>query len=107
MNRPTSSRLLSTSARVHPSYLPYLHNASRNGVKGVKWVPPLVGAITAGYAVATYREAQAETHLAQMQQAEVERRRKDAALADAYGDRSSLEELEKAMKVYEAQRGNE
>lgn len=39
MNRPTSSRLLSTSARVHPSYLPYLHNASRNGVKGVKWYP--------------------------------------------------------------------
>ncbi|GAB1319385.1 N-acetylglucosaminyl-phosphatidylinositol biosynthetic protein [Madurella fahalii] len=107
MSHPTSSRLLSTSARVHPSYLPYLHNASRGGGKGVKWVPPLVGVITAGYAVATYREAQVEERLAQAQQAEAERRRKDAALADAYGDRSSLEELERAMRVYEAQQGNE
>lgn len=33
----------------------------------------------------------------------IEERKRAAKLLDAYGDRSSLEELEKAMQVYEAQ----
>ncbi|KAL2022855.1 hypothetical protein VTK56DRAFT_4386 [Thermocarpiscus australiensis] len=105
MNRQPPSRLLSSSARVHPSYLPYLHNASRRGGKGIKWVPPLAAVIGAGYGVASYREAQADERLAAAEQAAEERRRREAALADAYGDRSSLAELERAMRVYEAQRG--
>ncbi|KAK0636986.1 hypothetical protein B0T17DRAFT_482283 [Bombardia bombarda] len=115
------SRLLTTSARVHPSYLPYLHNASR-GAKGAKWVPPLVALVGVGYGVASYRETQITRHLsststsvpaattsAMMDATDVEKRRlkKANALADAYGDRSSLEELEHAMRVYEAQQGNE
>ena len=75
-----------------------------------KRVPPLVGLIATGYAVATYREGQVEKHLAQSAAAEktdAEQRRKFTALADAYGDRTSLEELERAMRVYEAQQGNE
>ena len=36
MNRQPPSRLLTTSARVHPPYLPYLHNASNRG-KSLKW----------------------------------------------------------------------
>lgn len=41
-------------------------------------------------------------------EADFEKRRKKAnELADAYGDRGSLEELEHAMRVYEAQQGNE
>ncbi|KAK4109071.1 hypothetical protein N656DRAFT_771246 [Canariomyces notabilis] len=104
MNRQQPpSRPLSTSARVHPSYLPYLHNASRNGMKSIKWVPPLVAVVGAGYGIASYREAQGSQRLAAAEQAEAERRRRNAALADAYGDRSSLEELERAIKVYEAQ----
>lgn len=51
--------------------------------------------------------AQARSRIFSSQQAEAERRRMDAALADAYGDRRSLEELERAMRVYEAQQGNE
>jgi hypothetical protein len=37
------SRLLSTHARVHPPYLPYLHSAaSRTNGKSLKWYfPPL------------------------------------------------------------------
>ncbi|KAK3307412.1 uncharacterized protein B0T15DRAFT_492891 [Chaetomium strumarium] len=103
MNRqpPSSTRPISTSARVHPPYLPYLHS-SRG--KGLKWIPPLAAVVTAGYAVASYRQAQVDERLAAAEQAEVERRRREAALADAYGDRGSLEELERAMRVYEAQR---
>lgn len=61
-----------------------------------------------GYGVATYRETQLEKHLARsavMEREEQDRRRKNDALADAYGDRSNLAELEQAMRVYEAQRG--
>ena len=36
---------------------------------------------------------------------EADKMRRAALLADAYGDRSSLEELERAMRVYEAERG--
>lgn len=56
------------------------------------------------------REAQIEKHLAQAaatEQAELAQRKKNMELADAYGDRTNLEELERAMRVYEAQQGNE
>ncbi|KAK4151005.1 N-acetylglucosaminyl-phosphatidylinositol [Chaetomidium leptoderma] len=107
MNPSTSSRPLTTSARVHPPYLPYLHNAaSRNRGKGLKWIPPLAAVVTAGYAAAaTYRQTRVDQGLATTT-SEAERRRHDAAMADAYGDRGSLEELERAMRVYETQRGN-
>ncbi|KAK4663260.1 hypothetical protein QC763_607010 [Podospora pseudopauciseta] len=106
------SRLLSTSARVHPPYLPHLYTAATKPsplARGIKWVPPLAGALAAGYvAVSTYRTsaAAAQQRQAEAEQADLERRRQNAALADAYGDRSSLEELERAMRVYEAQRSN-
>jgi hypothetical protein len=61
----------------------------------------------AGYAVASYREAQVGAPLAAAagatEQAEAARRRRDAQMADAYGDRGSLEELERAVRLYEAQ----
>ncbi|KAL2164864.1 hypothetical protein VTH06DRAFT_160 [Thermothelomyces fergusii] len=124
MDRQQPTRPLSTSARVHPPYLPYLHNASRTRAKGLKWLPPLAAIMTAGYAVSAYRDemarqttspssstgsfASAERHTsaATPEQAAAEhRRRREAAMADAYGDRSSLEALERAVAVYEAQRG--
>ncbi|KAK4244490.1 hypothetical protein C7999DRAFT_17258 [Corynascus novoguineensis] len=113
MSRQPPTRLLTTSARVHPPYLPYLHNASQTRGKSLKWLPPLAAVVTAGYAVSAYRNEiaayQTSTstttadHLSE--QAEAERRRREAAMADAYGDRGSLEELERAVAVYEAQRG--
>ncbi|KAK3294400.1 uncharacterized protein B0H64DRAFT_186050, partial [Chaetomium fimeti] len=126
MNRQPPTRLLTTSARVHPPYLPYLHNASRGGGKGLKWLPPLAAAVTAGYAVSRYRDAQGpqqqgvfvhspasssttstttSTTSASEERAETGRRRQqEAAMEDAYGDRGSLAELERALAVYEAQR---
>ncbi|KAJ4289405.1 hypothetical protein N0V88_006885 [Collariella sp. IMI 366227] len=83
-------------------YLPYLHQATQQTKRGknLKWIPPLAAVVTAGYAVATYRSAQLEARLAEEQQADAARRRRDALMADAYGDRGSLEELERAMRVY-------
>lgn len=56
--------------------------------------------------MSAYRQAQTERTLAAAErEASAERRRRQAAavLDDAYGDRSSLEGLERAMRVYEAQ----
>ncbi|KAM7195797.1 hypothetical protein V8F20_007367 [Naviculisporaceae sp. PSN 640] len=123
MSNQQFKRPLTTHARVHPSYLPYLSNASTRG-KGAKFLPPLLAAVALGYGVTAYREAQIERHLSSRPsvtayssaalpteketEAEFEKRRKNFnQLADAYGDRSSLEELEHAMRVYEAQQGNE
>ncbi|KAK4145946.1 uncharacterized protein C8A04DRAFT_26106 [Dichotomopilus funicola] len=150
MNRQPPTRPISTSARVHPPYLPYLHNASRTKSRSLKWLPPLAAVVTAGYAVSSYRDGTQLTftpgsfssssptspsHLPSLssstsspassspssssaryssavspptsgpaQQAEMERLRREAAMAEAYGDRGSLAELERAMAVYEAQR---
>ncbi|KAK4044132.1 hypothetical protein C8A01DRAFT_31734 [Parachaetomium inaequale] len=117
MNRQptTTTRPLTTSARVHPPYLPYLHSAASRSTKGkkLKWLPPLAAVVTAGYAVTSYRDAQAQSQLAassspsaeQAEAAERRRQQREAAMADAYGDRDSLEALERAVAVYEAQRG--
>ena len=61
-----------------------------------------------GYGIAAYRQAQAEkgqSVQAAAAQAELERKRQQNLLMDAYGDRGSLEELENAVRLYEAQRG--
>ncbi|KAK5657856.1 hypothetical protein OQA88_2929 [Cercophora sp. LCS_1] len=108
MNKQPPARPFSTSARVHPSFLPYMSNPSRS--RGLKWIPPLAGLVAVGYGVASYREVQIEKHLARqaaMEREDLEQRRKYTVLADAYGDRTNLEELERAMRVYEAQQGNE
>ncbi|EGO59291.1 hypothetical protein NEUTE1DRAFT_116469 [Neurospora tetrasperma FGSC 2508] len=103
MNRQQPARLLTTSARVYPSSLPHLYQASHKSSKGLKWLPPLVGIAAIGYGISTYREAQMQRRVAAMEQAELERQRRANMLADAYGDRGSLEELERAVRAYEAQ----
>jgi hypothetical protein len=73
-------------------------------------VAPVAALVAVGYGVAAYREAQIEKQIAATataQQEEAERQRRTAALMDAYGDRESLESLEHAMRVYEAQQGTE
>jgi hypothetical protein len=62
----------------------------------------------AGYGVSAYKQSQIERHPAapsgdDLAAAETRRRQQAAMLDDAYGDRSSLEGLERAMRVYEAQ----
>ncbi|RKU39995.1 hypothetical protein DL546_001712 [Coniochaeta pulveracea] len=93
----------STSARVHPSYLPYLQPQSSLGrsARAVKWIPPALAlAYGASYAVSTYQQMNRASAAAESQ---AEAARRQLLLDDAYGDRSSLEGLERAMRFYEAQ----
>jgi hypothetical protein len=92
---------------VCPLPLPYL---SLTQLTKHPRIPPIAGLVAVGYGVSAFREAQIEKHLSQAkeaEQAELMQRRKNMVLADAYGDRTNLEELERAMRVYEAQQGNE
>ncbi|KAH8886935.1 hypothetical protein GQ53DRAFT_329621 [Thozetella sp. PMI_491] len=103
---PAPSPSLPISARVHPGYLTHMHQARGRGMKGVV---TLVAAAGVGYAVVAYRQGQTERSTARAEAAErseAERRRRDALLMDAYGDRDSIEALEHAMKVYESQQRN-
>ncbi|KAJ0383161.1 hypothetical protein COL922a_011053 [Colletotrichum nupharicola] len=96
-----ASRAFSTNARVPPSYF---HQTPRR--LAMRWIPPTVAVVAVGYGLNTYRQAMVQRRIAMAEQAErqaVEDRKRAAKLMDAYGDRSSLEELEKAMQVYEAQ----
>ncbi|KAK2052362.1 hypothetical protein LY76DRAFT_526831 [Colletotrichum caudatum] len=72
----------------------------------MRWIPPTVAAVAVGYGLNTYREGMVQRRLASAAAAEkqaVEDRKRAAVLMDAYGDRSSLEALEKAVQVYESQ----
>lgn len=64
--------------------------------------------VFAGYGITAYRSNQIEKYMgrsAEMERQEHERRRQQAILMDAYGDKTSLADLEKAMATYESQRG--
>ncbi|KAL0935902.1 uncharacterized protein CTRU02_208117 [Colletotrichum truncatum] len=96
-----TSRAFSTNARIHPSY--FLQTPRRIAMR---WIPPTVAVVAVGYGLNSYRQNMVQRRLAMAEEAEkraVEDRKRAAKLLDAYGDRSSLEELEKAMQVYEAQ----
>lgn len=63
--------------------------------------------VFAGYGVSAYRHTQLEkyhTQSIERERMEGERRKRNAVLMDAYGDKSSLADLEKAMALYESQR---
>lgn len=72
-------------------------------------VPTILAVGSIGLGVSAYRSIQAEmfsTQSAEMERLEIERRRRDAVLMDSYGGKSSLEDLEKAVALYESQRKN-
>ncbi|KAI8623662.1 hypothetical protein F5Y19DRAFT_481454 [Xylariaceae sp. FL1651] len=96
----SSARPFSTTSQVHPSHLPALY---RSGRMEKKLVTATVAAVGIGFGVAKYKEHQTQK---QYQNAETEAaaRRQAEAMMDAYSDRSSLAELEAAVKAYEAQR---
>jgi len=79
-------------------YPPLPHLLSSSTLTHKFRIPPVAAVVTAGYALTAYRETRA-AH--QHEQADLERRRRNAAMADAYGERDSLEELERAVRVYE------
>ncbi|GJC92812.1 hypothetical protein ColKHC_01638 [Colletotrichum higginsianum] len=72
----------------------------------MRWIPPTVAVVAVGYGLNVYREGMVQRRLARTAAAEkqaIEDRKRATMLMDAYGDRSSLEALEKAMEVYESQ----
>lgn len=66
--------------------------------------------VVAGYGVSAYRRNQIETYLsrtANFERQDMDRRRRTTVLMDAYGDKSSLEDIQRAMALYESQQGDE
>jgi hypothetical protein len=95
----TTPRPFSTATQVHPGYLPALHKSRRVEKKLA------VAAITAagiGYGMSKYRQHQDGQRLAQ-ELSEAATRKRSETMMDAYGDRGSLEALEAAVRMYEAQ----
>ncbi|QKX58758.1 uncharacterized protein TRUGW13939_05885 [Talaromyces rugulosus] len=59
---------------------------------------PVVAVVGLGYGISTFMEAQ--NHAQQQSLQEQERLRKNAMLMEAYGDKSSLEDMQRAMEHY-------
>ncbi|KAI1334982.1 hypothetical protein F5Y15DRAFT_399923 [Xylariaceae sp. FL0016] len=108
-----ASRPFSTTSQVYPAYLPALHKSRR---VEKKLVTATVAAVGIGYGLAKYRQGQLEQQQQQQQPyyhttaeasaaaAAARQRADNNSMMDAYGDRSSLAELEAAVKAYEMQR---
>lgn len=66
--------------------------------------------VLAGYGVSAYRRNQIESYLsrtADFEKQDLNQRKRSTVLMDAYGDKSSLEDIERAMAIYESQQGDE
>ncbi|PWI69300.1 hypothetical protein PCL_00947 [Purpureocillium lilacinum] len=97
-------RSFSTSARVHPSFLPHLRHSRH---MPFRWLKPILAVSIVGLAVKTYADVAGRRRDARLLAAErdaAEQQRRNNALMDVYGDRSSLEALEKAVEFYEKRR---
>ncbi|ROV93213.1 hypothetical protein VMCG_08690 [Cytospora schulzeri] len=84
--------------------------AARRGLGGVRWVPTIFTLVGIGYGVSAYRRNRIERYLARnsdFERQELNRRRRNAMLMDAYGEKSSLADIERAMAMYETQQRNE
>jgi hypothetical protein len=80
---------------------PHFHVSQLPPILTVFRIPPALAlAYGASYAVSTYQEMNRASAAAESQ---AEMRRRQMLLDDAYGDRTSLEGLERAMRLYEAQ----
>ncbi|KAM0555725.1 hypothetical protein ACHAPJ_006116 [Fusarium lateritium] len=92
----------STAARIHPNIVPHLRPQKRMSFG--KWVKPVAAVTAIGYGAKLSLEMAATRRIAQIEAMERENaayRERNEALMNMYGDRSSLEELEKAVQYYE------
>ncbi|KAI1133151.1 hypothetical protein F5Y10DRAFT_130210 [Nemania abortiva] len=96
----SAARPFSTASHVHPSHLPTLYRTGRLERKFATATAAVVGI---GYGMTKYKEYQ-EQRQYDNAEAEVASRRRSEAMMDAYADRSSLAELEAAVKAYETHR---
>ncbi|OOF91235.1 hypothetical protein ASPCADRAFT_211521 [Aspergillus carbonarius ITEM 5010] len=69
--------------------------------KPSRWYLPLMGAIALGFGVANYYEDQAKHY--RYDREEEERLRKNRALMDAYGEKETVQDIERALVVYDLQ----
>ncbi|KAM5354375.1 hypothetical protein ACJ41O_001024 [Fusarium nematophilum] len=91
----------STAARVHPNIVPHLRPRRR---MSFGWVKPVAAVVVVGFGAKTYLGMAHTRRLAQIEAMERENaamRARNEALMNMYGDRSSLDELEKAVEFYE------
>ncbi|KAF4997735.1 hypothetical protein FGRMN_3655 [Fusarium graminum] len=92
----------STAARIHPNIVPHLRPQKRMSFG--RWVKPAVAVVAVGYGAKLSLEMVSNRRLAQLEATERENaayRQRNEALMNMYGDRSSLDELEKAVQYYE------
>ncbi|KAI0457579.1 hypothetical protein F5B21DRAFT_84922 [Xylaria acuta] len=100
MSSGSASRPFSTTSHVHPSHLPALYKSGRLEKKIVTATVAVVGI---GYGVSKYKEFQEQRQYYNAEAAAASRRQSEVMM-DAYADRSSLAELEAAVKAYETHR---
>ncbi|KAI3331611.1 hypothetical protein HD806DRAFT_165365 [Xylariaceae sp. AK1471] len=96
----SAARPFSATSHVYPSHLPTLYKSGRMEKKLATATAAVVGI---GYGMAKYKEYQ-EQQQYRNAEAEAATRRQAESMMDAYADRSSLAELEAAVKAYETQR---
>ncbi|PYH43682.1 uncharacterized protein BP01DRAFT_358407 [Aspergillus saccharolyticus JOP 1030-1] len=97
----------------HPSSRPFFkshpHINPQSLKKPSRWYLPAMAAIALGFGAYnhfTATQSTAPTNLqsqAQLQQQEEERLRKNRALMDAYGEKETLQDIERALVVYDLQ----
>lgn len=91
----------STAARIHPNIVPHLQPPRR---MRIGWIKPVAAVLVVGYGVKTYLGMSYERRRAQLEYMDRENaamKARNEALMNMYGDRSSIEELEKAIEFYE------
>ncbi|PWY80881.1 hypothetical protein BO94DRAFT_587624 [Aspergillus sclerotioniger CBS 115572] len=69
--------------------------------KPSRWYLPLMGAIALGFGVVNYYQDQAKHY--HYDREEEERLRKNRALMDAYGEKETVQDIERALVVYDLQ----
>ncbi|KAM0325728.1 hypothetical protein ACHAQA_007028 [Verticillium albo-atrum] len=71
-----------------------------------RWIPSTIAVIAIGYAASSYGQVLSQrrsARIAESERQQSERRLRESKLMDAYGDGNSLESLERAVALYEAQ----
>ncbi|EOD46389.1 hypothetical protein GTA08_BOTSDO00389 [Neofusicoccum parvum] len=112
---PNAPRPFTTSARVHPA-LPTFDphtiakmqsSAPASRARLGKFFLPVTGILFVGVAASSYLDrrysATRSSGLSAAEARALHQREQNAALMSAYGDRSSVEDLQRAMELYEVQ----
>ncbi|KAF7562055.1 hypothetical protein G7046_g2092 [Stylonectria norvegica] len=95
----------STAARIHPNIVPHLRYS--RGRMPFAWVKPVATFLVVGYGVKSYIEMANQLRIAQVQLIERDNmalKERNEMLIEMYGDRSSLNNVQKAVDFYEKPR---